>query len=515
MPSIRHIIIAAAILLASLANIAHAQESIPTRVLIRATDGGQEVAQATLAESGYPVTFVHEYPVFTIRLYSFDNPLTGSDLPIIRTLLEQLIAKKIIVTGDFDVPVAIETGSGQTGSLWVTGMNVGDFQSQYGRLMIGSYFAAERATGLGVKIAIIDSGMTFGAPIASEFTLQVGYTVMGGIAQQGGVPVDQGDGNGPDYGVGHGTFVAGLISCVAPAARHLHIKVLDDEGACDLADVVSALEVSINENVHVANMSLIPSQPTATLASVITDARNHGIIVVASAGNTNPTVNPYVGSESSLIQVGSSTHLDEARTLAQPWIDLYAPGVSNVPVGQLPPAAEAVVGPLWLDENGLPVFAASSGTSFAAAFVSGAAAAFRSANPDWPNAEVPADEITQRFFDASLATGQTIQPEGQGGEDNSTSGGVKRLDAAELVRELPRVPRCRLDIVAAELNGSYQFIIDSADLSALLSSWNPLGSDPRRIERANITFDPLNKVDSEDLSRLLNLWGSSPPPRCN
>lgn len=508
MSSIRHIIIAAIIALASLAGAAHAIETIPERLLIKGTDAGQESARAKLADAGYPVTFVHEYPAFSISLYSFDNPLAGVDVPVIRALLDDLIAQATIVTGDFDVPVATETGVGQTGSLWVTGMDITDFVSQYGRGMIGSYQAADRATGLGVKVAIIDSGLTDDAPIASDFALPEGYTVTGGIATKGGVPLDQPAGAGPDAGVGHGTFVAGLISCTAPLAKHLHIKVLDDEGACYLADVIGALAVSISENVHVANMSLIPSQPTATLASAIAAARNHGIIVVASAGNNNPSVNPYLGSESDLIQVGSSTHLDSPSAQVTPaWIDIFAPGVSNVPVNGLPQAAEAVVGPLWRDANGNPVFAASSGTSFAAAFVSGAAAAFRAANPAWPNAEVPAEEIADHFIRAAHRSAAQI-----------SSGGtaeVFRVDAAALVANLPRVPRCVFDPVAEESGGAYLYVIDSADLALLLASWNEQGGDPRCIERANVSLDPLNKVDAVDLGVLVSLWKSLPPPACN
>ena len=516
MCSIRHLIIAAAIALAWFAGVAHAQESIPTRVLIRADDGGQDVARAKLADAGYPVTFVHEYPVFTITLYRFDNPLAGADLPIIRALLDELIAKTAIATGDFDVPVATETGSGQTGSLWVTGMNFGDFLGQYGRGTIGANDAADRATGLGVKVAIIDSGLTDDAPVVTELALEVGYSFTDGVATKGGIPLDEGDGEGTDYGVGHGTFVAALISCTAPLARHLHLKVLDDEGTCDLADVVGALEVSINENVHVANMSLIPSQPTATLASVIADARNHGIILVASAGNSIPTVNRYLGSESDLIQVGSSTHLDTPSVAnTPPWIDIFAPGISNVPVAGLPQAAEAVIGPLGRDAKGNPVFAASSGTSFAAAFVSGAAAAFRAANPGWPNAEVPAREIAARFNDAALASAVTIYSGSGGGNTDGKKDGVKRIDAEALVAALPRVPRCLFDPVAEESGGGYQFVVNSADLGLLLSSWSPLGSDPRRIERANLSLDATNTVDSEDLGVLLSLWGSPPPPGCN
>ena len=507
MRGIRTLLTAILVALFARPGVAHAHEFVPSQMLIRADGIGQEVARATLANAGYPVTFVHDYPVFTTTLYSFDNPLTGDDIPTVRALLDELVAKSSIQTGDFNVPMAIDAGGGATGSLWVTGMSLGDFQSQYARGIIGTDAAANRATGLGVKVAIIDSGLTSGAPISSGYALPYGYSVNNGVATSGEVPLDEGNGKETDSGVGHGTFVAALISCTAPAARHLHIKVLDDEGRCLLADVIAALEVAINENVHVANMSLIPSLPTATLASAIRQAREHGIIVVASAGNNNPAVNPYQGCEPDLIQVGATNHLDQPFTFVTPaWVDIHAPGASSMPVNGLPTAAEAVVGPLGIGPNKEPIFAASTSSDLATAFVSGAAAAFRAANPDWPNAQVPADNIAQRFIDAARSSAATVP--------GGANGSIKRLAADSLVAPLPRVPQCPDDPVAEELKGGYQYVINSADLGLLLSSWSPFGSDPRRIERANLSRDAANKIDSEDLGILLSLWASPPPPGC-
>jgi subtilisin family serine protease len=150
-------------------------------------------------------------------------------------------------------------------------------------------------------------------------------------------------------------------------------------------------------------MSLIPSQPTPTLTHAISTARKQGIIVVASAGSNNPAVNPYQGSEPDLIQVGTTNHLDQPFSLVTPaWVDIHAPGASSMPVNGLPTAAEAVVGPLGIGPNKEPIFAASTSSDLATAFVSGAAAAFSAATPDWPTAQVPADNIAQRFIDQSV-----------------------------------------------------------------------------------------------------------------
>ena len=48
------------------------------------------------------------------------------------------------------------------------------------------------------------------------------------------------------------------------------------------------------------------------------------------------------------------------------------------------------------------------GTSFATAFVSGGAALVRAQHPEWPNADVPVDEITERIEDILASTAVDI-----------------------------------------------------------------------------------------------------------
>ena len=265
-------------------------------------------------------------------------------------------------------------------------------------------------------------------------------------------PSDTGDrvdnnGNGAaDEGVGHGTFIASLIGLTAPGARHLHIKVLNDEGECQMSDLLAALEACIAEDVHVVNLSIVPLGSTTILKGAFAALRLNGTIVVASAGNAAATGNPFGTSEEDLVQVGATTEIDTvwSGSSTGTWVDIMAPGFTRLDAEGAAIPQRAVVGVVGVEANGAPTYAAASGTSFAAAFVSGAAACFRAANPSWPDdtqssegAVAPGD-IAGIFRNALVASGVTL-----------SSSTLKRLDAGALVAGFDPVPRCPGDIVRA------------------------------------------------------------------
>ena len=485
---------------------------IPKTLLIRGDDGAQVTAQNKLVDQGFPITPVREYPAFSIWLYKIDVQLTPPERDALRALLDSLVNDGEILDGDFDVPVRVDRGIGQTGSLWVSGMNRSQFDNQYAFPLTGAGAAANLVGGLGVTVAIIDSGLVEDAPVAWDLSLQYGYDFVTGTGTRAGIPVDIDYPNTPgSYGVGHGTFIAGLIGGVAPGARHLHLKVLDDEGACNLSDVVGALQACLEENVHVVNMSLVPTIPTNTLAFAITRVRDNGAIVIASAGNSAQQVNPYLNSEDALIQVGATGPTDHLwpPSPVTSWVDVVAPGVSvsNGQGGVVP--QQSVIGPLGRTSTGQEIFAAASGTSFSAALVSGAAAAYRSANPGWPDDNTLPESIASRFAEDVLNAGAPTFM-----SDGASAAPYQRLDAYQLVANLPPVPRCPRDIVPSfdPATGHYLYSIDAADAAVLLAKFGSVVSDPRQIELADLDGDRI--VGPMDLARLKGAWTTAPSPTC-
>lgn len=184
---------------------------------------------------------------------------------------------------------------------------------QYGLDIIESDAAHRTTTGKGAVIAIIDTGV-----LATHPDLQ------GGRLLQGRDFVD--DDNTPQDDVdGHGTHVLGIagattgndigVSSVAPGAKLLPVRVLDNQGSGSIADVVKGIDYAVREGAHVINLSLGGSVPAAISSSpqfdaAIDRALDAGRVVIAAAGNDGfPACNQPSG-EGRLLCVGS---VDENR----------------------------------------------------------------------------------------------------------------------------------------------------------------------------------------------------------
>jgi len=105
----------------------------------------------------------------------------------------------------------------------------------------------------------------------------------------------------PDDHQGHGTHVAGIIAAqengigvigVAPEAKILPIKVLDDSGRSGFNQIAAGVRAAIAAKVDIINMSLgAPSTPPDDFYNAIKEAHDAGIIIVAAAGNDAGAVN--------------------------------------------------------------------------------------------------------------------------------------------------------------------------------------------------------------------------------
>ncbi|MCC6458149.1 MAG: S8 family serine peptidase [Caldilineaceae bacterium] len=167
---------------------------------------------------------------------------------------------------------------------------------------------------------------------------------------------------GPGLAWGHGTHVAGVIAAMAPAAKILPVRVLDENGRGNTFLLAYAIEwASQQPGVKVINLSLGTEFDSVILRSVIAETMAQGIVIVAAAGNNGSEQIQYPAGYPDVIGVTALDHGMHKATFAnfgEGWVDIAAPGVGIMST--------------MVNEQG-PGYATWSGTSMATAFVSGAA----------------------------------------------------------------------------------------------------------------------------------------------
>ena len=211
-------------------------------------------------------------------------------------------------------------------------------------------------------------------PGASEWLdvtgMQSGYTDTGTQNQQPGyvqqstaAVLDQStaavlDGS-PYVAFGHGTMTSGLVHLVAPKAKILPLKAFSANGTGYLANIVAALYYAVQNGANVVNMSFDLSSSSPALSKAVSYANKAGVVLVAAAGNESTSSPVYPAAMSgSVVGIASTTDWDARSSFSNygsydVWI--AAPGeyvISTYPGG---------------------TYASSSGTSFSAPLVTGAA----------------------------------------------------------------------------------------------------------------------------------------------
>jgi subtilisin len=103
-------------------------------------------------------------------------------------------------------------------------------------------------------------------------------------------------------GNGHGTHVAGTIAGnagndglgiwgVAPAANLWVIKVCGNSGSCFNDDIAAAIRYATDQGTNIISMSLSSDRQSSLIQSAVDYAVQHGVLVIAAAGNDGPGVN--------------------------------------------------------------------------------------------------------------------------------------------------------------------------------------------------------------------------------
>ncbi len=209
----------------------------------------------------------------------------------------------------------------------------------------------------------------------------------------------------------HGTSVAGLIAGtgpfrgMAPGSSIYHARAFEN-GKSTMDTILSALDWAAGKDVRIINMSFVGPR-NELLETACRNARAQNMVLVAAAGNNGPKA-PF-GYPAAYPGVTAVTATDEQNRLMQqanrgPYVYLSAPGVDMIaPVGG---GSDLV-----------------TGTSFAAAIVSGAIANLIRSDPD----------RSADWIEKALA--ETATDLGGAGRDGDFGYGLLNAKAAEAAKE--------------------------------------------------------------------------------
>jgi thermitase len=239
-------------------------------------------------------------------------------------------------------------------------------------------------TGTGVQVGVVDTGV-----------LETHEDLSGQVAETHDfVGLANGKTGAPD-GDGHGTHVAGIIAAkrdnnlgsagVAPGAKLVALRALDDTGTGSLADIAEAFYYAGDAGIPIVNASLGVVVPSSlTLENAIKPYVDTTLFVFAAGnggsdgvGDNNDTTHvwPCNAPEPNVLCVGASTNRDGVAGFSNygaASVDMFAPGVdiaSTVPPGVMSGLAPTVK------------YAYMDGTSMAAPHVAAAAALVHQAAP--------------------------------------------------------------------------------------------------------------------------------------
>ncbi|WP_327353059.1 type VII secretion-associated serine protease mycosin [Streptomyces sp. NBC_01304] len=249
----------------------------------------------------------------------------------------------------------------------------------------------EQATGEGVTVAVIDTGVDAGNSQLTDALKGPGKSYVGG--------------KGNDDLEGHGTRVAGIIAArpmdgtgfagIAPKAKILSFRYTggaDDKHQGNSNTMSDAIKDAVAAGADIINISSDTEKRKdnailrATVANAVKDGK--GPLIVAAAGNDGAdgkSADTYPASYPGVLAVAASDRNDERAFFSQSgsFVDIAAPGmgmVSTVPKGGQ---------------------CSSDGTSFAAPYVAGVAALLKEKHPGWT-----AEQIATRMQETAQRTGR-------------------------------------------------------------------------------------------------------------
>ncbi len=232
--------------------------------------------------------------------------------------------------------------------------------------MIGTPYAHQIGQyGDDVLVAVMDTGIDYDHPdLKDRMWDGIGYDFVNGNDD----PMDND---------GHGTHVAGIVASVAPGAKLMALKVMEEEGG-RWVEVAQAIKFARDNGADIITMSFGGEQsPMARVIQIqINFAYQEGVLMVAAAGNDDTDTKLYPAANEQVIAVSAvDDNMDKASySNYGDWIELAAPGGDS---------GASIISTIPGDSYGYKI-----GTSMACPFVTGAAAIMMGAYPGMTNVEV-------------------------------------------------------------------------------------------------------------------------------
>ncbi len=315
-----------------------------------------------------------------ISMYQLKLP-DGSDLPAVqKTYQESPLVEKIEPNILLHLPQLTPDDT--------------DFGDQWGlqKMMVPEAWTITTGSP-SLIVAILDTGVDAKHPDLIHRIVD-GYDI---VHQQAGIPEDD---------QGHGTQMAGIIagegqngigmSGVNFNGRVMPVKVLDGNGTGTAADIAEGLIYAADHGAHVINMSFGGSGYSEMLNDAIQYAHQRNVVLVAGAGNDNTDAPAYPAAYPNVLAVTATGPQDEKWPAANfgSHVALAAPGV----------------GILTAAVNGGYLY--GTGTSHAAAMVSGVAALLKAKDARYSNVQIEkllqasADDLGVKGRDSTFGAGR-------------------------------------------------------------------------------------------------------------
>jgi serine protease len=185
-----------------------------------------------------------------------------------------------------------------------------------------------RPGGLGVKVAVLDTGLAYEnrgrfrkSPDVSRFRVTKGRDFCPHAGPTGDPCAGQDD--HPDDPDGHGTHVAGTIAeatfngvgetGLAYGATIIPVKVLDRDGYGDEQSIAAGIDYAVARGAQVINLSfefgstITSSSQIPLIVKAVKRARARGVLIVAAAGNSGVDHVSYPARLKGVLAVGAVT----------------------------------------------------------------------------------------------------------------------------------------------------------------------------------------------------------------